>query len=75
MKNGFLNNNDIGSTYDVILHTSTQKLHKFCFTQNALKLFLYKRMKFISIKGNDEYDYECPCLADVLQELHPMSNM
>ena len=54
-------------THDVvILYTSTQKLHKYCFTQNVLKLLLYQIMKFISIKGKDE----CPRLADVLQKLH-----
>ena len=35
------------------------------FHQNELKLFLYKRMKFILIKGNDEY--KCP--ADGLRQL------
>ena len=39
-------------------HTPAEELHQYYFAQNELKLFPYKRMKFVLIKGNDEY--ECP---------------
>ena len=65
-KNDFLNNNDIEKTHMIlsIIHKHVE-LHQYCFTQNDLKLFLYKKLKFISVKVNDEY--ECP--ADVFREL------
>ena len=59
-KNDFLNNNDIENTYNaVILYTSTRSYTNIVSSKMRCELFLYKRMKFISIKRNDEYDYEC----------------
>ena len=61
-KNDFLNNNGIETHiwYCNIMHQH-QELHQYCFTQNKFKLALYKRIEFISIKENDEYECHCWC--------------
>ena len=40
-------------------HRDFNIIYQYCFSQSELKLFLYKKMKFISIKGNDEYESPC----------------
>ena len=64
-KNDSLNNNDIENTYDVaILYTSTWSYTNIVLPEMSWSSLSTKKIKFILIKVNDEY--ECP--ADTLCE-------